>query len=163
RRVADRGGRAGQRRGRRGRAGAVARHRRHHLAGRAVPPGAVRRRAAPWPGPPRVPAGPPPPPGGPRRSRPPPPPPPPPAPPTPLPRQAAPPLVAAPGLHVFIRPATAADIELYPPPAGLAALLQNVTKLLAPALTAVAAMGGDPTRIAIGGLVGAAGRGLAVA
>jgi len=65
---------------------------------------------------------------------------------------------------VFLRPASGADIELFPNVSGLGSLLANgVTAVLPLALTTLAAMSGDAVRTEVASLVGEAGRALALA
>lgn len=67
-------------------------------------------------------------------------------------------------LKVFLRPAAGSDVEIYPSTAGLGDLIATgVTQVLPLALTKLAALTGDEVRTEIGGLVGSAGRGLALA
>ncbi|RZU11327.1 hypothetical protein EV645_6489 [Kribbella rubisoli] len=83
---------------------------------------------------------------------------------TPQHRRAAHLLVGGGALRLILRPATGADVELYPNTAGLGALLQTgVVEVLPRALTELAALSGDAVRTEIGELVGAMGRGLALA
>ena len=70
------------------------------------------------------------------------------------------------GVHLLLRPGSGPDVELFPHPAGLATLIATgVGEVLAPVLNAVAQKYNDPDPVLaeIGSLVGAAGRGLAIA
>jgi hypothetical protein len=67
------------------------------------------------------------------------------------------------GLRVFLRPATGADIEVFPHLAGLASLLGGAEAVLTLALNELAKLSGDPVRTQIADLVTTAGRGLAIA
>jgi hypothetical protein len=83
---------------------------------------------------------------------------------TPQHRRAVHVVIDATGLLVFLRPATGADVELAPHPAGLGAILAaGVDEVLPFALNQLATMSGDAVRDEIAALVGGVGRGLAVA
>ncbi len=83
---------------------------------------------------------------------------------TPQHRRAAHLLIDGTQLRVLLRPSTGPDIEVFPNPAGLGALLlAGVEQVLPTALNGLAAMTGDAVRTEIASLVGAAGRGLALA
>ncbi|MEP7022097.1 MAG: hypothetical protein ABI808_15750, partial [Pseudonocardiales bacterium] len=79
-------------------------------------------------------------------------------------RRAAHLIVNGTGLRLLLRPSAGADIEIYPNPAGLGALFgAGVDAVLPTVLNQLARMNADPVRVQIAGLVGAAGRGLAIA
>jgi hypothetical protein len=83
---------------------------------------------------------------------------------TPQHRRAAHLLVDQTGLRVLLRPSAGPDLEIFPHLSGLGALLEaGVTAVLPVVLTQLAGMTGDPVRTEVAGLVGAAGRGLALA
>ncbi len=83
---------------------------------------------------------------------------------TPQHRKAAHAVVDGSGLRLFLRPATGADIELFPHLAGLSALLgAGVDAVLPLALNELAKLSGDAVRTQIASLVSSAGRGLAIA
>jgi hypothetical protein len=79
-------------------------------------------------------------------------------------RRAAHGVVDGSGLRLFLRPATGADIELFPHLAGLSALLgAGVDAVLPLALNELAKLSGDAGRTQIAALVSSGGRGLAIA